>query len=210
MAVRMKTRWHRSGRNRRDGESRDPEKSAEDLAGVIAFNIWKLARETFHHMDKEGFRFEDRQVIGVIMEMIAFLIQVADRIVYGKISDDDRARFINSLARTLARTIQGNQEDLFGPGDYVAPFVVVLNDRFSHYAECSYDDREGPGYAFRRYLGEKVAEVMAGTDNKWVIEHVMEIEAPEAVKNIRRLVTDVMGLRTRSAPAATPEQGPPR
>jgi hypothetical protein len=205
MAVRMKTRWHRSRRSRRNIEGSSREKSPEDLAGVIAFNIWKLARETFHHMDKEGFRFEDREVIGVITEMIAFLIQVADRLVYGRISDDERAQFINSLARTLAQTVQSNQEDLFGPADYISPFVAVLNDRFAHYAECSYDDTEGPGYAFRRYLGERVAEAMAGTDNKWVIEHVMEIEAPDAVKNIRRLVTDVMGLRTRSNPPVTPQ-----
>jgi len=40
-----------------------------------------------------------------------------------------------------------------------------------------------------------MAEAMAGTDSKWVIEQVIEIEAPEAVKTIRRLVHEVLGIR---------------
>jgi hypothetical protein len=199
MAVRMKTRWHRSRRSRRNMEGSSQPKTLEDLAGVVAFNIWKIAQETFRHMDKEGFTFEDEQVIGVLREMAAFLIQVADRMVYGKLEEGEREQFVNAVARQVVETLQANQEDLFGPGDYRTPFIDLLNDRLARYAEFSYDEKDGPGYAFKRYLGERCAAAMAGTDNKWVIEHVMEIEAPEAVKNIRRLVRDVMGLRARSS-----------
>lgn len=199
MAVRMKTRWHRSRRSRRNMEGSSRPKTMDDLAGVVAFNIWKIAQESFRHMDKEGFTFEDEQVIGVIREMAAFLIQISDRMVYGKLDEGERAQFINSVARQVVDTLQANQEDLFGPGDYRTPFIALLNERLAQYAEFAYDENEGPGYAFKRYLGERTAEAMAGTDNRWVIEHVMEIEAPEAVKNIRRLVRDVMGLRARSA-----------
>ena len=196
MAVRLKTRWHRTRRSRKNIEKASKPKTVEDLAGVIAFNIWKLAQEIFRHMAKEGFAFtQDEQVMGVITEVVAFLTQIADRMVYGKLSDEERARFINAVAQNLVRTHQANQEETFGPGDHAGPFIDILNDRFAHYAECSFDEDEGPGYAFRRYLGEKVYEAMATTDNKWVIEHVMEIETPDAVKNMRRLVTDVMGLR---------------
>jgi hypothetical protein len=198
MAVRMKTRWHRSRRSRRNMEGSSKPKTLDDLAGVVAFNIWKISQETFRHMDKEGFTFEDEQVIGVIREMAAFLIQIADRMVYGKLEEAERAEFINAVARQVVETLQANQEDLFGPGDYRTPFVELLNERLARYAEFNYDENEGPGYAFKRYLGERTAEAMVGTDNKWVIEHVMEIEAPDAVKNIRRLVRDVMGLRARS------------
>jgi hypothetical protein len=195
MAVRLKTRWHRSRRSRKNIEGSKKPKTVEDLAGVIAFNIWKLAQEIFRHMAKEGFAFNDDQVMTVITEVVAFLTQIADRMVYGKLSDEERARFVNAVAQNLVRTAQANQEELYGPGDYAGPFVTVLNERFAEYAECSYDEESGPGYAFRRLLGEKVYEAMATTDNKWVIEHVMEIETPDAVKNMRRLVTDVMGLR---------------
>ena len=196
MAVRLKTRWHRSRRSRRNIEGSKKPKTVEDLAGVIAFNIWKLAQEIFRHMDKEGFTFtSDEQVMGVIMEVVAFLTQIADRMVYGKLGDEERARFVNAVAQNLVRTAPANQEELYGPGDYAGPFVDTLNQRFAEYAECSYDEDTGPGYAFRRLLGEKVFEAMATTDNKWVIEHVMEIETPDAVKSMHRLMTDVMGLR---------------
>lgn len=198
MAVRLKTRWHRTRRSRKNIERSSKPKTVEDLAGVIAFNIWKLAQETFRHMDNEGFNFtSDDQVIGVITEVVAFLTQIADRMVYGKLSDDERGRFVNAVARNLLRTMQANQEELHGPGDYAGPFIETLNRRFAQYAECSYDEADGPGYAFRRLLGEKVYEAMATTDNKWVVEHVMEIEIPPALKNMQRLVTDVMGLRQR-------------
>jgi len=196
MAIRLKTKWHRSKRSRRNIEGSSKPKLIEDLASVIAFNIWKLAQETFRHMDKEGFTYtSDEQVVGVITEVIAFLMQITDRMVYGHLDDDERGRFINEMARNLVRTMQANQEDIYGEGDYGAPFIATLNERFASYAECSYDDKEGPGYAFKRVLGEKVFEAMATTDNKWVIEHVMEFEAPTMLKELRRMVINVMGLR---------------
>jgi hypothetical protein len=45
-----------------------------------------------------------------------------------------------------------------------------------------------------RYLGDKVADAMAVTDAKWVLEHVMEIEAPEALKTLRRTLGQVLGM----------------
>lgn len=195
MAIRLKTKWHRSKRSRRNIEGSSKPKTVEDLAGVIAFNIWKLAQETFRHMDKEGFTYtQDEQVIGVITEVIAFLVQIVDRMVYGHLDDEQRGRFVNEMARNLVRTLQANQEDVYGEGDYGAPFIETLNERFATYAECNYDDIEGPGYAFKRVLGEKVFEAMATTDNKWVIEHVMEFEVPTMLKELRRMVTGVMGL----------------
>lgn len=199
MAVRLKTRWHRSKRSRRNIESSSKPKTVEKLAGVIAFNIWKLAQETFRHMDKEGFTYtSDEQVMGVITEVIAFLVQVADRMVYGHLDDDERSRFVNEMARNLVRTMQANQEEIYGDGDYGSPFIKILNERFATYAECSYDDKEGPGYAFKRVLGEKVFEAMSTTDNKWVIEHIMEFEVPTMLTPLRRMVTDIMGLRKSS------------
>ena len=52
-----------------------------------------------------------------------------------------------------------------------------------------------PSYRFLRYLGEKMFEAMAGTDNKWVIEHVIEIEAPEAMRPLKKLIGEVLGIK---------------
>jgi len=198
MAVRIKTRWHRSRRSRKNIEGGAREKTMDELAGVVAFNIWKVAQNLFSNMEKEGFRFsKDEQAIGVIVETAAFLLQVADRMVYEYFSDDERREFVIGAAKHLGQTLQTNQMDLHGEGDYLNPFIDTLNQRFAEYAECSFDQKDGPGYAFKRVLGDKIAQVMAASDAKWVVEHVMEIEVPEAIKTTMRLVTDVMGLRQR-------------
>jgi hypothetical protein len=88
--------------------------------------------------------------------------------------------------------------ELMGEGDYVSGFYETLNERFGEYAECPWDDGEGPGYAFRRTLGEKIADHMAVIDNRWVVEQVMDIEAPKAAETLMRLTTDVLGLRSKT------------
>lgn len=185
MALRMKTRFRGKG-----------PKTIEDRANVIAYNIWRISEETVKHMEKEGFKFSsDRQLSLVIGEMIAFLVQIADRIVYGQLSEAERGRFINALGRDLAGHMATNLREILGPGDHAAEFIATLNQRFGDYAECSYDPASGPNYVFLRYLGDKVAAVMAETESKWVVEHMMEIEAPEAVRGIRKLVHEVLGVK---------------
>lgn len=204
MAVRMKTRWHRSRRSKRNIEGSAREKSLDDLASVMGFNIWKIAKELYAHMEQEGFRFaEDAQVVEILTETIAFLITVVDRLLYGQVDEQVRAEFINALAKHLSKTVETNQLDLMGPGDYITPYVETLNARFAEYAECSFSQEEGPGYEFRRFFAEQVARVMAVTDNKWVLEQVMDIEAPNAVTTLRRLARDVLALG-RSAQTTTP------
>jgi len=184
MALRMRTKWHTGG-----------SKTIEDRAGVVGFNIWKISKETWIRMEREGFRAgEDRQLAAVITEMIAFLVQVSDRLVYGQLSEEDRARFINALGKHLANTMQSNMLDMFGPGDHATPFINTLNARAADYAEFEFS-HFSPSYGFLRYLGEKMSEAMAATDNKWVIEHVIEIEAPEAMKPIKKLIGEVLGVK---------------
>lgn len=166
----------------------------EDRAGVVAFNIWRIALQTFKNMEQENFRFAtDDQALDTLTEVIAFLVQITDRTVYGKISEEDRAKLINAIASHLGRTMENNQDDFAGSGDHRQRFVNTLNQRFADYAECEYDD-DGPGYAFKRYLGQKISEILAETDNKWVIEHVMEIEIPQAVKPLQQLIHSTLGV----------------
>ena len=56
-------------------------------------------------------------------------------------------------------------------------------------------DHAGAGYAFLRYLGEKVALAMAATDSKWVLEQVVDVEAPEAIKTLKKMVGQVLGVK---------------
>jgi hypothetical protein len=197
VAVRLKTKWHRSKRSQRNIEGSKREKTMTDLAGVIAFNIWKLAKEIYTNMEKEEFLLgSDKQVIDILTEIIAFMIQVADRMVYGKITEEQRREFITAMASQLADMIDSNMNDLIGEGDYRQPFIDTLNNRFGEYAECVFENGE-PGFDFRRLLGKYVSDIMAGTDNRWVVEYVMDVEVPKSLKKLQRLITDVLGLRKR-------------
>jgi hypothetical protein len=181
-----KTRWRKRG-----------PRTLADRAGVIGANIWKISHEVFRHMEGEGFRFgPDRMAIAVIAEFIAFLVHLVDRKVYGKLSETDRAALINAVAAHLAATVESNQLDLLGPGDYRGPFVGLLNERFGEYAGFEYPGGE-PDYPCLRFFATRVADAMAEGDNKWVVEQMIDIEAPEMVRVVGKLVSDT----TDSAPA---------
>ena len=195
MAVRLKTRWHRSKRSERNREGSRREKTHENLCSVAAINIWKLAKEAFTRMEKEDFRFrEDTQAIDVIAEFCIFMLHIMDRMIYEKVSEEDRVVFVSGVANNIADTIEGNQVDLLGPGDYRAEFINKMNERLANYAECAFDD-DGPGYDFLRYLGKNIADIMAASDDKWVLEQVMDIEAPELVQRVMPVVRDVLSLK---------------
>ena len=173
----VKTRWRKKGA-----------RTLADRAGVIGANVWKISLEIFRHMEKEEFRFgSDRLVTDVMAEFIAFLLQLADRAVYGRLSDADRATLIGEAARHLAATMENNQLDLLGAGEYRKPFIDLLNARFEEYAGFDYPGGE-PGFPCLRFFAAKVSDVMAASSNKWVIEQIMDIEAPEMVRLIKKLV----------------------
>ncbi len=176
-----KTRWRKKG-----------VRTLADRAGVIGANVWKIALQIFKHLEKEGFRFgSDRQVTAVLAECIAFLVQLADRSVYGRLSEAERAALMGSVGGHLATTMENNQLDLFGPGEYRKPFIELLNARFEEYAGFDCPGGE-PGFPCLRFFATQVSEAMAATDNKWVVEQMMDIEAPEMVRVMRKLVNEAL------------------
>ncbi len=195
MAVRLKTRWHRSTRSERNREGSQRVKTLGNMCSMAAINIWKLAKEAFTRMEKENFRFrEDTQAIDVIAEFCIFMLHITDRMIYGKLSEEERGPLINGIAKEIAATIESNQIDLLGPGDYKTVFIDKLNERLANYAECGFDEN-GPAYDFLRYLAKNVADIMSFSDDKWVLEQVMDIEAPELVQRIQPVVRDVFSLK---------------
>ena len=189
----IKTRWRKKG-----------DRSLAERAGVIGANVWKISLEIFKHMEKEGFRFgSDRLVTDVLAEFIAFMVQLADREVYGKLSEADRATLIGEVVGHLAATMENNQRDLFGPGEYRKPFIALLNDRFGEYAGFAYHGGE-PDYPCLRFFASKVSDVMASGDNKWVVEQMMDIEAPEMARLVKKLVEQMVEAGTPSPPPGQP------
>jgi hypothetical protein len=189
----VKTRWRKKGA-----------RTVAERAGVIGANVWKVSTEIFKHMEKEGFRFgSDRLVTDVLSEFIAFLVQLADRAVYGKLSEADRAALVGEVVRHLAATMENNQRDLFGPGEYRKPFIDLLNTRFGEYAGFAYAGAE-PGYPCLRFFAGKVSDAMASGDNKWVVEQMIDIEAPEMVRFVRKLIEQAVEEGIAAPPPAPP------
>ncbi len=183
---RIKSTWHQSERN----ETVD--KSFEDIAGAMAFIAWRIALESARDLHRERYNYDsDQQRVAVIAEFLAFLVQVADRVVYDVLDQDERTGAINALGRRLSDHIQDNLTDLFGPGDYRSPFIGTLNARLRDYSAFSFEDDQ-PDYHFLRYFGDRILKIM-GEDqtNRWVIDEVMEKAAPEAARHMTRSVRNL-------------------
>lgn len=198
MALRIKTKWHESKRVHKGKRNRSHKKTLNDRAGVIAFNVWKVAQLHYNNLRGEGFRYAtEEQGMGTLLEFLAFLLQVVDRMIYGQVPEEERPGFINEVARNLARNLQANREDLLGPGDHAAPFIALLNERSEEYASCTFADGE-PGYGFKMVLASHIEELLSkdkDMNNKWALEHVLEIEIPEAIKVLKGIVANALGIK---------------
>lgn len=184
MAIRLKTQWSNKERAR----------SPRELAGALAFTVWRIGMEGVLNLENEGFQTETQsQRMDITAEFMAFLTHMTDRNAYDPLSDEERAVFISTLAKRLADFMQDNRQDVEGPGDYRGPFIDLINARMSDYAECSYSAEEGPGFSMRRTFGDHVTAQMGEKDRKWITEYVMEIETAEALKTLKRAMQSLLG-----------------
>jgi hypothetical protein len=186
MAIRIKSTWHQSQRNK------PSQKSLEDNASALAFITWRLSLEGAKKLHGEGFNYlTDKERVGVISEFVAFLLHSADRLAHGPLDDEDRERFINALGQQLANQMQDNMVDIAGPRNYRRPFIALLNERLAGYAEQTFRNGE-PGYDFLRYFGSQVLKIM-GEDqtNRWVIDQIMDVQAPETFKQLKKSMANL-------------------
>lgn len=186
MAIRIKSTWHHSGRNK------PSQKSLEDNASALAFIAWRLSLEGAKKLHGEGFNYlSDKERVGVISEFVAFLLHSADRLVYGELDDEDREHFINAFAQHLADQMQDNLADIAGPGNYRRPFITMLNERLAGYAGQTFRNGE-PGYDFLRYFGSQVLGIM-GEDqtNRWVIDQIMDVQGPETFQQLKKSLANL-------------------
>ena len=115
-----------------------------------------------------------------------------DRLAHQRIDDEARAALVVALGRRLADQMQDNLLDIAGPGDYRAPFVAMLNERLDDYARFDFDEKE-PGFESLRYFGDRVMRSMGVSQtNRWVMDHVMEISAPEMFEKVTTSVHNLL------------------
>lgn len=180
--VRVKSKWN----------VKDRERSFDEIASALGFNCWRIAQQALLNLENAGFQTDTNlQRLDVIKEFCAFMIHVVDRMAYQRITDEERAELVNALARKLADYVQDNTRDFAGPGDYRAPFVELLNRRMDDYAEFPFADDE-PGFGMKRFFGDRVTEVMGEELSKWIGDQIIDIEAPEATKTLKRVLRSLL------------------
>lgn len=183
--MRIKSRWHKSTRPR----------NLQQTASVMAFIIWRLAQNALKRMRNEQYDIDPGpQYFAFLSEVLIFLIQIADRIAYQRLNAAQRGEFTTALSVRIAEILDENQGDLLGSppsGSHKARFIALLNELSAHYAEFKYT-AAGPDFAFLRYLGSRVMEIMVQKDRHWVIDQIMAIEAPEAVADVQKSMRNLL------------------
>lgn len=151
---------------------------------------WKLSQDAIRRMRAARFDIDiGRQYFDFVCEYLAFMLHAADRIAYRKLDADKRTMFTTALALKLAEVVEDNCDMLIAepePGHCHRHFIALANLRGADYADFAYDEKEGPDFGFRRFFGSRLLEIVPKKDHAWVIDQIMEIEAPEAVKALER------------------------
>ena len=184
MALRVKTVWFKNAGGR----------SSAEVASVLASTIWRLADNIVSNLSKWDCDIvTPERGMRILGEVAAFLLHMSDRMAYGRVPEAERAQLIQAAGRRLAGIVQDNVREMFGDDgfDYKANFIDLLNRRAADYAtfECA---PEKPSYPLLRYLGLAVRELMLESDQPWVADQIMDIQAPEALGTLKKTVDGLL------------------
>ncbi|MDH5183858.1 MAG: hypothetical protein OEX12_08215, partial [Gammaproteobacteria bacterium] len=138
--MRIKSRWHKQGK----------EHSVEETASALAFIAWRIGQDSVLNMENENYQTDTlKQRLDVIFEFMAFLIHVSDRLTYESLDEDERTRFITSMAQNTLRQMRTNLNDYGMTGEQIdAEYLPMLNERMNDYAEFSFEEEE-PSFNMR-------------------------------------------------------------
>lgn len=189
--MRIKSRWFREGSDH----------APEELAGAVAFVIWRIADNALKNTRKANFEIAvGQQYFAFIAEFLVFLIQVADRIAFRSLPAEDRTAFTVILANRVAVTYAENHSRLLGGSQHKCKqhFIDLVNQRADGYAEFDYGE-EGSSFRFIRYLGYCMDQVMSEGDSGWIIDQMTSIEAPGAAEMLEKTLRDLLETEPRKS-----------
>ena len=172
------------------------ERTMAELASVVAMLSWKLAIESIKRMREAKFDIDlGRPYFDYVCETMAFHAHMADRVAFEQLAPESRGEFTTALAKRMGEAIEDNADMLLAatePDACRRYFLDVFNAAGADYAEYGCDEK-GPDFGFRRAYAARVRESMPEKDKNWVYDQVMEIEAPEGVKAIRKTLDGLFG-----------------
>ncbi|MFK5969723.1 MAG: hypothetical protein QM487_06330 [Candidatus Marithrix sp.] len=171
--MRIKSKWNKRAKSQ----------SIEEIAKAVGFISWQIATNSLLELENSGYETNSQiQRLKIIQEILVFLVQVADRLVYENLNTEQRQLFITTLAFHVADTLIDNQKD-FGNFAGKNVFIDLLNQRFEDYSELSFNNDEA-GFDFLRYFGEQMAIVLQ--DNHFVSQQIVDIEGPDIVEKLQK------------------------
>ena len=180
--VRLKTKWNRKDRARECGET----------GSALAMSVWKLASQSLLNLENEGFETRtNAQRLDAIAELLAYSLHLIDRLAHVRLDEERRRRLIGAVAARVAEIMRDNRADIGESGSRVG-FVDLVNRRGDEYSDCSFDADEGPSFTMRRILGQHVQRVLGDKDNRWIPDYVLDAEAPEIYKGIKRVARSLL------------------
>lgn len=188
--IRVKSNWFKG----------DRQKTPQEIAGALAFTIWRISDNTLKNVRKADFDIAiGDQYFAFLSEFVIFLVQVADRIVYARLGEQERFDFTSALVNRVAEHMAENQSEWLGGAvrEYKDRFVDHLNQRAGEYADFNYTGVE-TSFSFILYLGQCMRDVMDEKDKTWVVDQIMAIEVPEAVAMLEKAMTGLFDNDVKS------------
>lgn len=179
--IRVKTVWFKKAEGPRD---------SDQTASVIAAVIWKIADRTVTNLSKADYDIiTPQRGFTIIAEMIAFLIHLSDRLIFGRTDDPRRSDLIQSMGNRLAEIMEKNIHDVVGDDgfDYQTNFLDMLNRRSENYSDFDFP-ADQPNFQVRRYLATHIRDIMEERDKSWVMDQIMEIEVPLALETLKKTI----------------------
>ena len=180
--LRIKTTWFR----------RNDSRAEDETASVLALTFWKLASKAVDDISKADYDIVNPgRGFGIIAEMSAFILNIADRMLFERVDETRRAALIGGAGVKLGEFMATNISDLVNDAndkrDYQGEFLDFLNRRSEDYDTFEFPPEE-PNYAIKRYLANVMRDRMAAHDQTWIIDQIIEFQAPEAIENVAKLI----------------------
>ncbi len=182
--TRVKTIWFK-----KDGAQR----GAGEVATALATTIWRMADRAIDNLSKAEYDIiTPQRGFKIIGELTAFAVHYVDRLVYPRLSQDERSELVSALGIRLAEIMEGNILDFTGGQkdpdyDYQAGYIDLLNRRMADYSEFEFPVDKASFQALR-FLSLQIREGMEKSDQSWIQDQLMDIEVPEIMGTVKKQV----------------------
>ncbi len=179
--MRIKSKWHNNSK-----------KSIAEMGSALAFICWRITKNHLEDLINEGFKVEKNQLFAIISSYLYFLINCIDRLVFDRLTNEQRKQLLSAIVKQCAFYYQENKADTIISGDYIDEFIAGYNFKSKEYSICNF--LAEPDYNFLRIFASDIKNNTAKIDEKWIMQQMIEIQAPKAFKKIRISVDDIINV----------------